>query len=162
MFKTNNQTNKQTKLIFSALEDFENKIDSIAGNVDRDPESWISKLYLNLNLNGGSENQDDPSLIGSQNEDPSLIGSQNEDPSLIGSQTEDPSGNENPLRFGSDYPLGSEEGLESPILDESNWSFSDQSNSTGKKVKINFVQLFSGNKVLIKTKVDKKINKIKN
>ena len=30
------------------MEDFENKIDSMAGNVDRDPDSWISKLYKTM------------------------------------------------------------------------------------------------------------------
>ncbi len=100
------------------MEDFENKIDSIAGNVDRDPESWISKLYQTMN--GGSENKEDPVLVESQNEKPSSIEPQNESPSSI-----EPL-NDYLLRFGSDYPMGSEKGLESQVLEGS-----EQSNSTG-------------------------------
>ena len=90
------------------MEDFENKIDSIAGNVDRDPESWISKLYQTMN--GGSENKEDPVLVESQNEKPSSIEPQND----------------YLLRFGSNYPVGSDEGLESQVLEGS-----EQLNSTG-------------------------------
>ena len=45
--------------LFSALEDFENKIDSFAGSVDSDPDSWISKLY-NTVSGASDQEQVDP------------------------------------------------------------------------------------------------------
>ena len=35
----------------SGLEDFENKIDKIAGEVDEDEDSWINKIYSKLSNN---------------------------------------------------------------------------------------------------------------
>ena len=47
-------------MFLSALEDFENKIESFTGNADKDPDSWISKLYKTMS-GESDQHQVDPS-----------------------------------------------------------------------------------------------------
>ena len=78
---TDLETDLNHTCFLAGLEDFENKIDSIAGNVDRDPESWLNKLYQTMS---SSSSTDQDELVDT-----------------------------------------SQEGLESPILDE-NWGLQEQ------------------------------------